>query len=212
MRGRGLLVARPVAPDEPDDQTRLSPRACLVATVLAGAMLIAGCASQEPAGRVAVAIGSPTTAVAAADLPPADDTAATTTTTAGGSTPPTTAPPDPARRLWGRAFTSVSVEERGQPRPLVPPDERLELAFPDAPGGPARWRISCNTMSASVLAEGEHLVFGDVMGTAAGCEPEREEQDTWFVAFFGSRPRWSLDGDRLHLTAGEVRIVLEAMP
>ena len=44
--------------------------------------------------------------------------------------------------------------------------------------------------------------------TEMGCDPELQAQDEWLMEFLQRSPSWTLDGDRLTLTAGGTEIVL----
>jgi heat shock protein HslJ len=48
--------------------------------------------------------------------------------------------------------------------------------------------------------------------TAAGCAPERHQQDDRLLSFFVEDPHWVLDGATLTMTAGDTVIVLAEQP
>lgn len=126
-----------------------------------------------------------------------------------GSAPRASAPQQPDG-LWGRKFTSRTVTEAGEPRPLVP-GTRIALAFEESRGRRTiGWSAGCNQAGAKVRVTAEGLHIGRIASTLIGCPADLEEQDEWLGEFFGSNPRWRLSDSQLTLSSGETVIELKA--
>ncbi|HEU4543948.1 MAG TPA: META domain-containing protein [Jiangellaceae bacterium] len=107
--------------------------------------------------------------------------------------------------LAGRTFLSESVTEDGQARELVA-GTRISLDF--TTDGQISANAGCNHLFGDVTIQPDRLEVGPMGGTEMGCDQLRHEQDEWLMAFLEDSPAWTLDGDRLTLTAGGTEIVL----
>jgi heat shock protein HslJ len=128
--------------------------------------------------------------------------------TAPPTSPPTSSPTNPpassGASLDGRQFLSVTVTDGGNARPLVP-GTVIRLTFQD---GSLSANAGCNTIGGTYTVEDGVLVFQGGGMTEMGCPEPRMAQDDWLVAFLGSEPTLTLDGDDLVLTAGPLEITL----
>lgn len=107
--------------------------------------------------------------------------------------------------LAGRSFSSVSVTEGGEPRPLVP-GTTVQLSFDT---GSVQARAGCNLLSGAVAIEdGELVTDGPLMTTEMGCDAPRHAQDEWLGALLVARPSLTLDGDGLVLRGGDPAAVI----
>lgn len=109
------------------------------------------------------------------------------------------------RDLTGRTFLSESVTEDGQARALVD-GTRISLAF--TTDGQVAANAGCNHLTGEVTIDEDRLDVGLTARTEVGCDPELHTQDEWLAEFLQSSPFWTLDGDRLTLTAAGTEIVL----
>lgn len=100
--------------------------------------------------------------------------------------------------LAGRTFVTTSVTEDGQPRSLVDGTE-IRLTFHD--DGRLTANAGCNTIGAPVEVEADRLVTGDLSVTEMGCDPALHDQDEWLLGLLGDDPGYTLDGDRLEISA-----------
>lgn len=112
----------------------------------------------------------------------------------------------PAADLAGRQFLSEAVEERGEPRPLVP-STRIFLTF-DEGGRNLGASAGCNSFSGPYEVEGNRLVVDQMAGTEMGCDEARHAQDQWLVELLMSEPAYEFTGDRLTLTSGRTVVSL----
>ena len=71
-----------------------------------------------------------------------------------------------------------------------------------------RWRSGCNHFGARVEVTPGLLEVGSIASTAAGCSKRLHRQDEWAESIFASDPKWSRNGRRLKLKAGDDAIVL----
>jgi heat shock protein HslJ len=102
--------------------------------------------------------------------------------------------------LDGRTFVSTRVT----PQPLVP-GSMITLTFEDGTLGA---NSGCNGMSVEAWIEGDQLrVTGAIASTAMGCREPLMDQDAWLEGLLTSRPRLSLDGDRLTLSAEDGTVI-----
>jgi heat shock protein HslJ len=125
--------------------------------------------------------------------------------------PPPAASEQAAGDLWGRAFSSTTATENGEPRPLLP-DTRIEITFEKREDyGVVRWQAGCNTIGADVeITADQLLLVRTPLSTAIGCSGSHHAQDRWLTRFFESDPRWQLSDGRLSLASGETAIDLAA--
>lgn len=107
--------------------------------------------------------------------------------------------------LAGRTFLSESVTENGAARELVG-GTRISLDF--TTDGQVAANAGCNHLFGDITIGDDRLEVGPMGGTEMGCEPELHSQDEWLMAFLQSSPAWTLDGDRLTLSAADTEIVL----
>jgi heat shock protein HslJ len=107
--------------------------------------------------------------------------------------------------LTGRTFLSESVTENGQARELVD-GTRISLDF--TTDGQVSANAGCNHLFGDVTIDEDRLEVGLMGGTEMGCDPDLHAQDEWLMSFLQSSPSWTLDGDRLTLTAAGTEIVL----
>ncbi len=110
--------------------------------------------------------------------------------------------------LAGRIWMSTAVTVTGAAWPLVP-GTRIRLIFGD---GTLAVDAGCNMLSFPLTVMGDRLVTGEALSTLIGCSPEREAQDEWVAEILGNGdPGWVVADRTLTLTAGDVRIVFEAV-
>lgn len=146
-----------------------------------------------------------------------DDESVDTGTGAGtGDDPAATEPGSPGEPaggpVGGGEYVATAVTEGGEDRPLVAGTE-LRITFVPVEGEADALpqmtiTAGCNTLGASYDVVGAVLHVGEGFGTEMGCEPELMEQDTWVAGVLTGEVGWSLDGDTLTLTSGEVVITL----
>lgn len=108
--------------------------------------------------------------------------------------------------LSGRQFVSESVEEAGEPRPLVPSTE-IFLTFDEGDRNVGA-SAGCNSFSGLYEVDAGRLVVDEMGGTEMGCDEARHAQDQWLVELLMSDPAFELAGDHLTLTAGATVVVL----
>jgi heat shock protein HslJ len=109
------------------------------------------------------------------------------------------APSPSGASLDGRTFLSTGIEGAG----LVP-DTQVRLTFAD---GNLNAQAGCNIMGGAYTIEGDRLRTTQLSMTEMGCDGPRQAQDEWLAAFLGNMT-FTLDGDRLVLTDGTVRLTL----
>lgn len=109
----------------------------------------------------------------------------------------------------GRAYTSIAVQERGEPRSLVP-GTAIRLTFTERR---VTATAGCNTLSGPAEVTADAVVVTELASTRMGCEPDRHEQDRWLADFLKADPYWSFGGGALFLRAGDIEVVLgEQLP
>jgi heat shock protein HslJ len=110
--------------------------------------------------------------------------------------------------LTGRIWMSTAVTVAGAPRPLVY-GTRIRMTFAD---GTLNVDAGCNMLSFPIAVEADRLVTGEPVSTLIGCSQEREAQDEWIAEFVGNgNPGWEVADGNLTLTAGDTKIVFEAL-
>lgn len=107
--------------------------------------------------------------------------------------------------LTGRTFLSETITEDGEPYELVE-GTRIALEFTD--DGRLVARAGCNILSHDVSVTGDRIEATGGESTEMGCDPPRQEQDTWLADFLSGSPQWELDGDYLILTSGGTELEL----
>jgi heat shock protein HslJ len=107
--------------------------------------------------------------------------------------------------LAGRTFVSESVVRDGAAAELVD-GTQISLEFSDE-GWLAAYAC-CNTLFADVSTGGGTLEATGLGTTDMGCGGAHGEQDQWLTDPLDSSPDWTLEGDRLTLTAGTTEVVL----
>lgn len=120
----------------------------------------------------------------------------------------------------GKTYLSVSVQEDGVERALVPGTRIMVQIRKD---GVLIARAGCNELSGGItlddgvlrLASAETIDDDGVLQFASGpihtqmfCGPEFATQDDWFFGFLADEPQWTVDGDTFTLTDGRTTMVL----
>jgi len=104
----------------------------------------------------------------------------------------------------GRTFVSNEVRDGAKQRPLAS-GSRIRLSFD---GGELSADAGCNHFGGTARLVDGRLVVEGLGGTEMGCPDALMRQDEWLTAFLTGKPRWSLDGDQLTLTANDAEIRL----
>jgi len=104
-----------------------------------------------------------------------------------------------APTLDGHTYVSTEIEGAD----LVP-GTRIRLAFTD---GKLSANGGCNIMGGAYSIEGDRLVTTQMSMTEMGCDEPRARQDDWLARFLGG-VTFTLDGDKLTLTDGTIRLTL----
>jgi heat shock protein HslJ len=106
--------------------------------------------------------------------------------------------------LPDREFLSTAVVSGGAPFALAP-GTRIRLGF-----GSTDLSVSagCNHIGGTYRIDAGRLVFDGVFMTEMACDPPRDAQDQWIVAFLTSRPSITLVGTDLTLDNGTTTIRL----
>ncbi|MFD4674218.1 META domain-containing protein [Lentzea sp. NPDC058450] len=108
--------------------------------------------------------------------------------------------------LRGQVYVSSSVQERGEPRPLVE-GTSIELRFTD--DNRLLASAGCNQMQGPVTLDDGKISVGELSMTAMGCpNVALNEQDTWLLQLLTTKPEWKLDGTDLVVTGGTAEVVL----
>lgn len=103
--------------------------------------------------------------------------------------------------LGGRTFLSTESTH------ALVDGTQVRLQFGD--DGPLSATAGCNHLLGEVTSTDDGVLdVGPMGGTEMGCDPDRHAQDEWLMAFLGSSPAWSLDGDTLTLTGETDTLVL----
>lgn len=97
-----------------------------------------------------------------------------------------------------RTFVSTGVSENGQPRPLV---EGTEIALDFGPDSQIGIQAGCNSMSGPAEITDDVVKAANLATTEMGCDPPRHAQDEWIAGLFGQGLAYTLDSDKLTLTA-----------
>jgi heat shock protein HslJ len=106
--------------------------------------------------------------------------------------------------LANRDFLSINVTDGGAARPLVD-GTRIRLHFGTTDLGAS---AGCNSIGGTYRIEDGRLIFEGGSMTEMGCDPDRDAQDQWLIAFLGSRPVARLAGNDLTLESGSVVVTL----
>lgn len=81
---------------------------------------------------------------------------------------------------------------------------RLELTTDEV-----RATAGCNHLFGTLESSDDGILeVSEMGGTEMGCPPELHAQDEWLAELLTSGPSWSLDGDELILSSGEVEVVM----
>lgn len=119
-----------------------------------------------------------------------------TPTPSSESSTPAAVPPAGLEGSWrGIELTPGGVVAGHEPR-LVLQGDRLGM------------RPGCNTGGGGLRIQGDRLIVDGLMSTKMGCAEPLMAQERSVGALLEAGPQWVLDGDRLTLTAGELRMVL----
>ena len=119
---------------------------------------------------------------------------------AGGSSVPPNGNDTSGPGLDGRTFLSTGIEGR-----ILVAGSRIRIAFRD---GQVSASGGCNSMSGPYRIDGDHLVAGGLATTEMACDEPLMAQDTWLADLLDSATI-ALDGDRLVLAKGSVRLTME---
>jgi len=113
--------------------------------------------------------------------------------------------------LFGRGYTSTSIEKEGKPYPLWHAKElRVDFDHENGSRDVVSWRASCNFYGAEFEVEDDRIVTDQITSSAMGCSPERRErEDRFFARFFKADPAFVLSQNRLELSARDVAIKLK---
>ena len=106
--------------------------------------------------------------------------------------------------LTDREFLSTAVVDGGAPLALAP-GTRIRLTFQATDLGVS---AGCNHIGGAYRIDGGRLVFEGVAMTEMGCDPQRDRQDQWLIAFLTSKPAVQLLGTDLTLDNGQTQIRL----
>lgn len=101
--------------------------------------------------------------------------------------------------LDGRTFLSTAIDGAS----LVP-DSQVRLSFAD---GNLSANAGCNHLGGTYAIDGNRIRTAQTSTTEMGCEEPLMRQDQWLAAFL-TDVTFSLDGDTLILTNGNVRLTL----
>lgn len=107
--------------------------------------------------------------------------------------------PTKDRALEGRTFLSTSVTADGKPWPLVA-RSRVVVEF-DERG--LSLEAGCNRLFARARYADGYVTTSTLMTTDIGCDPARMSQDEWLAGFLTDDPQYTLESDRLTLSAGD---------
>jgi heat shock protein HslJ len=106
----------------------------------------------------------------------------------------------------GRTYLSTAVTQDGKPKQLAP-NTRVRLQFTD--DGRLVADVGCNSMQSKVSTKGGRLTLdGELASTAMGCPGMQQGQDAWLAGILEAKPAWTLDGNKLDVTAGSTTISL----
>jgi heat shock protein HslJ len=105
----------------------------------------------------------------------------------------------------GKTYLSVSVQENGVDRALVP---GTRIGVQIRKDGVLIARAGCNELSGGIMLDDGVLRCESAIQTQMGCGPEFEAQEDWFFGFLLHEPEWTVDGDTLTLTDGRTTLVL----
>jgi len=107
-----------------------------------------------------------------------------------------------AKLPLGRTFEATGASEGGRDRPLA---ARASIAF--AADGTTSVATGCNTASAKMqLRDGKLVSVDGFVITAAGCPPDRTDQQRFVMEVFTAPPELILDGDVLILRGATAEI------
>jgi heat shock protein HslJ len=106
----------------------------------------------------------------------------------------------------GKTYLSVSVQEDGVERALVP-WTRIRVQI--RKDGVLIARAGCNSLSGAIALDHGVLRFANgAIETQMGCGPEFEAQEDWVFEFLVHEPEWTVDGDTFTLTNGRTTFVM----
>lgn len=165
----------------------------VLAAVGAG-VLLAGCASSATPGAASETPAS--TPAASEPAPSAPDTSAPENSAPGSSE----APGGDSELHDGPVWVSVAVT--GQE--LVPDSEITIRQQGDRIGVTA----GCNSMSGTLVDNGDSWEIGQLTSTMMGCSEELMAQDAWIGEFLEAGPTVARTAGQITLTSGDVSITL----
>lgn len=137
------------------------------------------------------------------------------TLTSGGTTlrllPPDAAPdPGPAAPLEGTRWRLSGIEETEGDTVSMRPVGRVRAVL-GIERGAVTFTTGCNGGGGDVTVEDGVLRLSEVITTLRACEDERGEVERAVMAVLGrDRVTWSVAGDRLRLSAGDVALLYDA--
>lgn len=123
----------------------------------------------------------------------------------GGGTTARDEPADGPVVIPEGEYAVTSVEEGGEPRPLVEGSE-IRMRFRD---GTLNVHAGCNHLFGDYVLAGDELTVGQIGGTEMGCAPALMRQDDWLADVL-ARPITVAQAP-LTLTAGDVVLTLELL-
>jgi len=109
------------------------------------------------------------------------------------------APSPSAPSLDGRTFLSTAIDGA-----TLVPDSQVRLSFTD---GNLNANAGCNHLGGAYTIDGNRILTGQMSMTEMGCEEPLMRQDQWLGTFL-SGVTFSVEGDNLILTNGDVRLTL----
>lgn len=106
--------------------------------------------------------------------------------------------------LLGSAFTSTTADGRE-----VVSGKPLTIQFP-AEGTRAGMNAGCNGMGGTPIFDGDNLAVPQIVSTMMACmEDGVMEQERWYGKWLTAGVTWTLEGDELTLTGGDVSVTFE---
>lgn len=184
---------------QPSYRAVIADRRRLLALACTAFALVAACSADSI--DVTTDDGAPASTTTA---PPASATTLAPATPATGATTSTTPQPaatsDP-EALFGPTWVAVEATDAGAAHPLRP-GTRVFVEFEHRDSGDVvRWSGGCNTVGGEVEVTSDRLLVADELaGTAVGCGPDAEAQDSWVGRLLSDDPVWSLDAGSGRLT------------
>jgi heat shock protein HslJ len=114
----------------------------------------------------------------------------------------------------GQHFTAEAAYDGDEPHSFDPSTRPFVRFERGDDGDIVAWSGGCNQLGSALAVQADRLVLDDsehgFVGTAMGCDPPAEAQDTWVTRLMGADPAWQLGhgGSRLTLTGSGQRLVV----